>query len=57
MLGEDESVDSSNLLLAVFRGVADTLVSALAPAPAAAAILEFWKPPYRAWERGVAWTR
>ena len=40
MLGDEESVGSRRLLLAAVVGVAD--------APAAAAILEFWKPPYRA---------
>jgi hypothetical protein len=52
MFGEDERVDSNSLFLflAAVAGVAD------APA-AAAAIREFWKPPCRALEMGVAWTR
>lgn len=52
MLGEEERVDSSNLLRAAVAGVADT-----PPPAAAAAIREFWKPPYLAFDIGVAWTR
>ncbi len=50
MFGEDDRVESRSLFLADLAGVVD------APA-AAAAILEFWKPPYLTLEMGVAWTR